>query len=203
MSDSHGNDPSHDLQELRTKAEMLQRMGFAPASQGHVLSADALSILYRLAGSSESNSDSLKILHEFQTHQIELDLLQEQHEANALAATEELSRYRMLYEYAPIGYLVISRNGRIVESNRAAAALLGAMPGKMADKPFEDFLAPGSRAVLSWQLQKLFNFSSGGETCILQADSSQARSLRLLASHAPNEEVALVIVTDLERTTPT
>ena len=49
-------------------------------------------------------SDVMKLLHELQVHQIELEMQNEElYQANALTE-EALKKYTMLYEFAPMGY---------------------------------------------------------------------------------------------------
>lgn len=68
---------------------------------------------------SPSNCESLtKAIHELQVYQVELELQNDELEcANALS--EEL------FAYAPVGYVVITRNGVIQKCNRAFSDLLG------------------------------------------------------------------------------
>jgi PAS domain S-box-containing protein len=188
------------IQDLRARAEFLQKIGGAPASRGHALGAEALAALYRLSCSGDNVNEGLRLLHELQTHQIEIDLLQEQKEANEREVEAELARYRMLYEFAPIAYLVLSANGHIIECNRAAAALLDMARNDMEGAPLEDLLAPASRFVLSWYLKKLLN-GSPGERCTVQArNGSPTSSLLLFANLAPSGEV-LVFITRQDRST--
>lgn len=192
MTDSPDNP-----QALRTKAESLREKGNAPSSRGHTLSADALAVLYKLSRAPDNSSDSLKILHELQTHQIELDLMQEQSEANEREILAQLDHYKVLYEYAPVGYLVVSQNGRVIESNPAGAALLGTTCSEIDGCPLEGFLSPASRPLVGWQLKKLFS-GSPKETCTVQTNASQTSTLRILANRAPNEALILMILTALE-----
>lgn len=197
--------------ELREKAEALLQQGDAPNGLGSLLSAEALAVLYRLARLPDSASDGLKLLHELQTHQIELELQYEQSQANEQEIAVQLARYRALYESAPAGYLIISREGRILECNTAGADLLG-MPGdELSGYLFDACLAPASRATFNWKLKKLFN-GTAREACTVytagttdsSTDSANAEqlALRVLATLAPDSEVVLVNLMDLEGSQP-
>jgi hypothetical protein len=63
--------------QLRQKAETRISGGNAPATKGWTLGAASLMLLHRLASNPDTASDALKLLHELQVHQVELDL---QHE---------------------------------------------------------------------------------------------------------------------------
>src|SRR4029453_4170433 len=120
--------PHIDLTEaakLRLNAEARLEAGSAPPTNGWSVGVNALGLLHKLASSPENAVDALKLLHELQVHQVELDLQTEQMESTQRELAEELARYRGLYEYAPVGYLNISAQRDIVECNIAAARLLG------------------------------------------------------------------------------
>jgi hypothetical protein len=86
---------------LRQQAHHQLVAGVAPQSRGWGVSVEALTLLHRLASQPGSASDALKLLHELQVHQVELDLQQAQLEANERELNDELSRYRLLFEQAP------------------------------------------------------------------------------------------------------
>ncbi len=201
----------HYPNEMRVKAQTLLRQGNAPTSLGYGLSPDALAVLFKLASSSDSADDGLKLLHELQTHQIELDLQHEQSKVNERETAAELARYKALYEFAPVGYFIISREGRVLESNRTGADLLGVPRNDLNGCLFEDHLVPASRPLFSWNLKKLFN-GTARETCVVHAIGSihggiessndTVNALRVFATLAPDGEVALVNISELESPQP-
>lgn len=188
--------------ELRAKAQTLLLQGQAPTSLGYALSPDALAVLFKLASSPDSASDGLKLLHELQTHQIELDLQYEQSKANERETSAELARYQAMYEHAPLGYFIFNREGRILESNRAGAHLLGAPYNELNGSLFEDHLAPASQPVFNWKLKKLFN-GTVRETCTVHTISNgvngndnEVQTLRMFATLSPDGEVVLANIAE-------
>jgi PAS domain S-box-containing protein len=105
----------------------------------------------------------------------------------------------MLYEAAPVGYFIVDRDGRVIQSNPAGAALLGLPCGEIDGCPLASLLHPASRPLLDWQLKKLFN-GSGAETCTVQTTGSHPATLRVFANLAPHAEVVLMILTAMEST---
>jgi len=74
---------------------------------------------------SQSSEETQQLFHELMVHQIELELQNEE----LRRAQEELeaarARYFDLYALAPVGYLVLSEKGLILEANLRAASLFG------------------------------------------------------------------------------
>lgn len=150
-----GHYPDPELYaRLRHTARLLLEAGASPKTGSGTLGLDALELLYRRASDPESTADALKLLHELQTHQVELDLLYEQLQANEYEINGELAHYQDLFESAPVAYLVIASDGRIIESNTAAVALFGRSAEQLTEMPVSDLLAPENRADLSILFQQ-------------------------------------------------
>ncbi len=91
-----------------------------------------------------------ELVHELQTHQIELEMQNEELRRSQEALMVSQSKYMNLYDFAPVGYLTIDRNGQIIEANLTAAGLLGMERRLLLRTPFHLFLAEDSdRRVLS------------------------------------------------------
>ncbi len=74
-------------------------------------------------------------------------------------AQEELTaardRYLDLYDFAPVGYLTISVDGRILQANLTCAGLLGIARHDLINKPLSRFIAPRRAGGLSFSRQRL------------------------------------------------
>lgn len=104
----------------------------------------------------ETKADTLRLIHELQVHQIELEM-QNNVLAQSHAETEAaLRQYADLYNSAPVGYLTLTRDGSIYQVNPAAASLLGMEHGKLVRRCFGVFVADQSRAVFNTFLENLF-----------------------------------------------
>lgn len=185
------------LSPLRVAAESKLREGKAPLTNSVGVSVDALALLYRLAVVPASSSDALKLLHELQTHQVELDLQHEQLVANEREFSQQLDRYKAIFDFAPLGYWVVDREGRIIEANLAGAQLLGVEPDEFGGRPLANFLAPASR--LTWLgLLKKLHVGGANASCEVQSEdgAGNSRALRIVASMAPGGEAILMIVTE-------
>ncbi|OHC65493.1 MAG: hypothetical protein A2040_13570 [Rhodocyclales bacterium GWA2_65_19] len=86
-------------------------------------------------------------------HQIELEMQNDELRRAQIALEESRDRYVDLYEFAPVGYLTLTRDGRIAEINLAGATLLGGERTNLLQDRFARFIVPEDRD--RWHL--LFN----------------------------------------------
>ncbi len=86
-----------------------------------------------------------KLLHELQVHQIELEMQNETLRQSQLALEESRDRYVDLYDFAPSGYITLSREALITEINLTGAALLGGERRKFLQHRFASLVAPEDR----------------------------------------------------------
>ena len=89
----------------------------------------------------------LKLLHELQVHQIELEMQNEELiQANETAETA-LKKYTMLYDFAPMGYFTLDPDGTICELNFTGAEMLGDKRFSLVNSNFKLFISEDSRPV--------------------------------------------------------
>ena len=87
-------------------------------------------------------TDVVSLVQELQVYQIELEMQNEelrQAQANIAGARD---RYADLYDFAPVGYFSLDRNGIIREVNLTGAGLLGLERSRLVDQPFCRSVAP-------------------------------------------------------------
>lgn len=87
-----------------------------------------------------SLNDIQALVEELQVHQIELEM---QNEALCSAQSElekSRNRYYNLYDFAPIGYFTLDKNGFILEVNLTGADLLGRERRYLINKTFSHFI---------------------------------------------------------------
>jgi PAS domain S-box-containing protein len=167
--------------QLRQEAEARLRAGTATASQWS-LGVDALQMLHRLSSDPGTAADALKLLHELQVHQVELDLQSEQMRWNEALLAEELSCYRELYELAPVGYFRVDLQGAIMEVNQVGAAQCSMHADELIGRPMTSLLTSETGSAL---LELMQGLGGGGDvqSCRveLRRDASAMRSQCLLA----------------------
>jgi hypothetical protein len=197
MSES-GVDPKTGLSYLRVDAETRLRQGSAPPSSSVPTDAGALNLLHKLASTPASANDALKLLHELQVHQVELDMQHEQLETTRRELAEDLARYQELYHFAPAGYFNVGSGGDIIEGNLAGADLFGAKQGELAGRRIDSFVAPGSQLVLQSLLQQVRENGSTA-TCEVTSggEAAGSRLWRIVAGTAPGASSWLIVIMDL------
>jgi PAS domain S-box-containing protein len=110
--------------ELRRQAE--------EALQGRPLDSQELMEL--------SSNEMQRLIHELRVHQIELEMQNEELRRAHLDLEATRDKYSHLYDFAPIGYFTIGKNGLIVEANLRGATMLGVERGSLSGKPFSRFI---------------------------------------------------------------
>jgi hypothetical protein len=185
-------------QLLRTRAEDKLKEGSAKPTNGWLTSLDALSLLYKLASSPGSAGDALKLLHELQVHQVELDLQHEQLEASERELTEDLIHCARLYDFAPVSYFSVSPEGKINRVNVAGAALCGEDRAELIGRRVDDFLVPESRPVLEKLVAQVRN---GVLDDACEVRTSTGAAFHVKAGLVPGESSILMVFVELAEST--
>ena len=88
-----------------------------------------------------SHHSTVELLHELQVHQIELEMQNEELLRTRRILEESHNRYVNLYEFAPVGYLTLTPEGKISEANHTAAELLGVERNNLLNRHFTSVVA--------------------------------------------------------------
>ncbi|MFZ4563367.1 MAG: PAS domain S-box protein [Bacteroidales bacterium] len=112
-----------------------------------------------------SEVEMLKLIHELDVHQIELEMQNEElmhaKEQLAKAATD---KYAELYDFAPTGYFTLSKEGEIIELNLSGATMLGKERLLLRNSRFGFFVSNDTKPVFNLFLKKIFE-SKNREDC--------------------------------------
>lgn len=143
-----------------------------------------------------TEQDTLKLIHEFQVQQIELEMQKEE----LLRSSEELEasrdRYSMLYDFAPICYFTLTRDGAIQTANLTGANLLGIERSRLLNTNFMLFLAAADRRDFADFLSRVFS-SPKTEICELMLSKGDATPFFARIEASSTEQECLMAVVDI------
>jgi len=89
----------------------------------------------------ETPATSLEaLLHELQVHQVELEMQNAALRQAKSTLENSRNRYLDLYEFAPVGYLILTSMGMIAEINLSAVKLLGSQRNNLLHRDFSAFI---------------------------------------------------------------
>jgi diguanylate cyclase (GGDEF)-like protein/PAS domain S-box-containing protein len=101
-----------------------------------------------------------QLAQELGTHQIELEMQNEELRQAQGELEASRSRYADLYDFAPITYLTLDKDGLIREVNLTGAGLLGVDRRRLINKPFSVFVIKDDRDTLREHLRDTFRMES-------------------------------------------
>ena len=89
-----------------------------------------------------SPEEARKLVHELRTHQIELEMQNEELRRAQDELVESRDRYSDLYDFAPVGYVTVSHKGLILEANLTLADMLRVERRALVKQRLSAFIVP-------------------------------------------------------------
>jgi PAS domain S-box-containing protein len=138
-----------------------------------------------------TKSETRRLVHELEVHQIELEMQNAELDQTRAELEAALSQYTALYDFAPVGYFTLARDGTIHQVNLAGANLLGVERSKLDQQRFGVFVSAQSRPTFNNFLEKVFG-SRQNETCEVAflkdgSDPLWARIEAIISDAAPGQ----------------
>jgi len=149
-------------------------------------------------GKTNTAAETQGLLHELQVHQIELEMQNEELQRARTEVEEGLSRYTALYEFAPVGYLTLSREGEIRQINFTGARLLGLERSRLVGKRLAIVVDADSRPAFNTFLTKVFETGSK-ESCevVVRPELASPFAVEFSATVATGGQECRVVATDI------
>jgi len=104
-----------------------------------------------------SEAKTLKLYHELEVHQIELEIQNEELAVAKEQADIVAQKYTELYNYAPSGYFTLSKEGEIIELNLCGANMLCKEIQRLKSSRFGFFVSDETKTIFNSFLKKVFN----------------------------------------------
>lgn len=108
------------------------------------------------AGVPKSATDSLRLLHELQVHQVELEMQNAELQDAQDRMEALLEKYTDLYDFAPVGYFTLAADGTIRLVNLSGAGLIGIERSRLVGRSFGLLVSEGLRPVFNSFLKQVF-----------------------------------------------
>lgn len=145
-----------------------------------------------------NTTDARRLVHELQVHQVELEMqnvaLQQAQEAIEIS----LERYTDLYDFAPVAYFTLARDGRIEQVNLEGARLVAIDRSTLTGRCFARLLVPKDRPRFEGFLTTAFaDGSRPNDEFDLLATAEIQLSIRIEAHRAPEKDHCLLAAFDI------
>jgi signal transduction histidine kinase/ActR/RegA family two-component response regulator len=121
---------------------------------------------YAVRGSEISDVEQLKLLHELQVHQVELEMQNQILREAQDQISHQLEQLTDLYELAPVAYFTLDWTGRITKSNAQGRKLLGSPLLALDGQYFSKFVATTSLGIFQRFIERI-RFQGRLEVCNL------------------------------------
>lgn len=143
-------------------------------------------------------ADAQRLVHELQVHQHELEMQNEELRSTRAELETLLEKYTDLYDFAPVGYFTLDRDGTILAANLTGSNLLGVGRFHLSGNKLGLFISDATRPVFNDLLDKAF-FSGENETCEVEIRNKRQKPLfvRIEALASESEEECRTVVIDI------
>jgi PAS domain S-box-containing protein len=145
-----------------------------------------------------SEIETLKLIHELEVHQIELEMQYDELMLSSSAVQEAAEKYSELYDFAPSVFLTLSKEGEIIELNLSGAEMLGKERSRLKNIRFGFLLSNDTKPIFNLFLEKVF-ISKAKESCevILSVNNNLPMHIQLTGIAVKNGEQCLLTVTEI------
>ena len=128
-----------------------------------------------------------RVLHELGVHQAELESQNEELRRAQGEMVAARARYFDLYELAPVGYLTLDAEGRLLQVNLTAATMLGVARAELERKPLHRFILEEDRDVYVRHRRALLE-TRAPQACELRLQKREGSPLWVQLSSTQTEE---------------
>jgi PAS domain S-box-containing protein len=115
----------------------------------------------KVAASEDKNAASLspqeirEVVHELRTHQIEMEMQNEELRTAQQKLIEARDRYSNLYDFAPVGYATLSDKGLILEANLTLSDMLRVERSQLLQQRLSSYILPDDQDAYYRHIQAL------------------------------------------------
>jgi two-component system, cell cycle sensor histidine kinase and response regulator CckA len=149
-------------------------------------------------GQTPTEADTQRLVHELQVHQVELEMQNEELQKARDDMEAGLEKFTDLYDFAPVGFLTLDREGTILEANLTTASLLGIERSRLVKLRFGSFVSAAELPAFNTFLAKVFEQKARAfcEMTLLKEGKPQVE-LRLEAAGAASGRECRAVLDDI------
>ena len=112
----------------------------------------------------QSEAEMLRLIHELEVHEIELKIQNEELLQAKEQAQRDAEKNTRLFDFAPSGYFILSKEGEIIDVNFSGRKMLGKARHSLKNSMFGFFISDDSKQIFNHFLTKSFE-SKITESC--------------------------------------
>ncbi len=143
-----------------------------------------------------AEADTLRLVHELEVHQIELEMQNTELAQTRVALEAALGQYTDLYDFAPVGYFTLTGTGVIEQVNLTGAKLLGEPRSALLKRRLGVFVAPAALPTFNTFLEHVFSTpEEGPPTC--EVELREARWVQIQATRAADGQTCGAVLLDV------
>ena len=101
------------------------------------------------------STDMDELVHNLRVHQVELEIQNEELRLTQEKLEDSQHKYFDLYNFAPLGYFTLDKNGLILDVNLAGATLLGVEKVNLQKRTFIRYITPNCRNKFHQHLEEV------------------------------------------------
>ena len=106
-------------------------------------------------GQCNDETGACKLMHELQVYALELEMQNESLITAQSQVRAALDRYTELFDFAPVGYLTLDIDGKVIEINLTGASMLGIERGRLIGRPLNTYIV--NPELFKNYLEQVFN----------------------------------------------
>ena len=145
-----------------------------------------------------SEFDTQKLFHELEVHQIELEMQNEELMLARTAAEEAAEKYTEIFDFSPLGYFVLNKEGIITELNLSGAEMIGKDRSNLKNSIFSLFISSDTKSIFKNYLEGSFK-SNDRKSCeiMITPEKYLPRNIHLLGTGLENGSQCLINALDI------
>ena len=145
-----------------------------------------------------SMDKAMRLVHELEVYKIELELQNEELNKATSAEHSTSEKYTELYDFAPIGFFTLSKEGGIIEMNISGSQMLGDKRVQLRNKRFVTFVSDDTKPIFNNFLETVYT-SKAKEFCevILSTQGNQRMFVHITGAVIQNRGQCHLNVVDI------